>query len=65
MSLSGIPLTRFGVVVGSVTIDDEGTVSIESMESPCRFAQSLKKKLEAGDIDSLAVVPNTLRMEGI
>lgn len=56
MPLSGVPLTMFGVPVGSAQINDDGTIALK-MDSPCAFGKDLLKQFEQGVHSVLSLSP--------
>lgn len=56
MALTGIPVTMFGVNVGSAKLHDDGTVEL-TMGSPNAMGKDLISQFEAGQHVALAIMP--------
>lgn len=56
MPLNDIPAMMYGVQVGTVRINDDGTMFFQ-LDSPCQMGIDLINEFAAGQHDNLTIVP--------
>lgn len=58
---NGIAIDFFGIVVGSATIEDDGTLILESFE-PSEIGASIGELIGAGQYTGLSILPKGMPM---
>lgn len=56
MALREVPITMFGVPVGSASINDDGTLAL-NIDSSCDLSKDVMRYLEDGEYTGLSLMP--------